>query len=258
MSKVTSYQIKEALARKHEDREFFITECKNGPTGVAPGRLLLFDGLAIYKSWTNPKIVGYEIKVSRSDFLSDTKYTQYMPYCHELYFVTPKGMVQRQEVDESLGLMWYNPETQVITTKRKAIYRKIEINANMLLYIIMNRLDSDRHPFHSSKTEYWKDWLENKISNRELGHHVESKLLEQNNELKEEIQRYRHFKERLNEYQEIIKVLENHGIQRWRNVPEALDAALTHSYPPELDTVSNKLHGVIEEIDKLKMKEKVS
>lgn len=35
MSSVTSNEIKKALAKKHGDREFFITECKNGPTGVS-------------------------------------------------------------------------------------------------------------------------------------------------------------------------------------------------------------------------------
>lgn len=66
MSNVTSYEIKEALARKHGNREFFMTEVKNGPTGVQDGALLQFDGVAIYKSWTRPCIRGYEIKVSRS------------------------------------------------------------------------------------------------------------------------------------------------------------------------------------------------
>ena len=93
MAKVTAFEIKKALGKRHGDREFFITECKNGPTGVARGQLLLFDAIAIYKSWSRPQIRGYEIKVSRRDFLRDAKYTQYLPYCHEFYFVTPTGLV---------------------------------------------------------------------------------------------------------------------------------------------------------------------
>lgn len=255
MQEVTSNQIKAALAKKHGDREFFITECKNGPTGVAPGQLLQFDGLAIYKSWANPQIRGYEIKVSRSDFLRDAKYSRYLPYCHEFYFVTPAGMVQRQEIEENIGLIWYNPETGALTTKKKAVHRKIEVDANMLLYIIMTRLESDRLPFYNSKVEYWRDWLENKINNRDLGHRVRSKLLDQIGELSGENQKYRHFKEERDEYGKIMEVIRKHGIRSWHNVPEALDDALSRSYPPELDVIQNQIQVAINEIEKLKAKE---
>jgi hypothetical protein len=80
MQNVSALEIKKALAKKHGNREFFITECKTGPTGRG---MLQFDGLAIYKSWARPNIVGYEIKTSRSDFLRDNKYTRHMPYCIE-------------------------------------------------------------------------------------------------------------------------------------------------------------------------------
>ena len=248
---VTSSDIKKALAKKHGDREFFITDCKNGPTGTG---LLQFDGLAIYKSWAHPNIVGYEIKVSRSDFLRDAKYSRYLPYCHEFYFVTPTGMVQRQEVEESIGLIWYNPTTGSLTTKKKAIHRNIEINAEMLLYIIMNRLDSDRLPFHSTQAEYWKDWLNNKISNRELGWQVKSKLLNQIRELEQENRRLKDAKEELDEYNKILKVMKKHGLNTWYNVAETLDTALSRPYPAELDTVLNQLQTAIKEIDKLKAK----
>lgn len=258
MSSVSSNEIKIALAEKHGDREFFMTEVKNGPTGVAAGELLQFDAVAIYKSWSRQQIRGYEIKISRSDFLRNAKYSRYLPYFHEFYFVTPTGMVQRQEVEENIGLIWYNPQTGGLTTKKKAVYRDIEIDALMLYYIIMYRLESDRLPFHSTQAEYWKDWLNNKISNRDLGWQVNSKLLNQIRELEQENQRYKHFKEEHKEYEEIIKVIQKHGIRTWRNVPEALEKALTRSYPAELDTVLNQLQVAIKEIDKLKSKEEIS
>lgn len=106
MKNVTSYEIKEALSRKHR-YEFFMTEVKNGPTGVMAGELLQFDAVAIYKSFAHPQIRGYEIKISRSDFLRDAKYPRYRPYFHEFYFVVPQGMVKREELDEGIGLMYY-------------------------------------------------------------------------------------------------------------------------------------------------------
>lgn len=245
----TSSEIKQALAKKHGDREFFITECKNGPTGTG---MLQFDGLAIYKSWAHPNIVGYEIKISRSDFQRDNKFFGYMPYCHELYFVVPTGLIDRMELPAEIGLMYYNPETKTLTTKKKAIHRNIEVNADMLLYIIMNRLESDRLPFHSSNAEYWGDWLAGKISDRDLGYHVRSKLVARLEELERENRSFRHWKEEREELQQIHGILQKHGINSWCNIPEAIDKALTRSYPSELDTVQSQLQRAIEGIEKLK------
>jgi len=175
-----------------------------------------------------------------------------MPYCHEFYFVTPTGLVQRQEVEENIGLIWYNPKTGALTTKKKAIYRDIEISANMLLYIIMNRLDSDRLPFTSNKAEFWKDWLEDKKSNRELGYQVSSKLRKHIDELETEHRNYRHFKEDQEELVEIVRVMEKHGIRSYWKKAEALDEALTREYPAELDRIQNQLKKTIEDIDNLK------
>lgn len=254
MSEVTSNQIKAALAKKHGEREFFMAEVKNGPTGVMTGQLLQFDGVAIYKSWSHPQIRGYEIKVSRSDFLRDIKYSQYLPYFHEFYFVVPAGMVQRQEVEENIGLMWYNPETGVITTKKKAVWRNIEIDALMLLYVIMYRLDSDRLPFHSTKADYWRDWAEGRISDRELGNQVRSKLVTRISELEQENKRYSNFKEDREEHGQIVNIMRKHGLSTWGNVAETFDAALSRPYPAELDTIRSQLANSILSIDKLKEK----
>jgi hypothetical protein len=258
VSDVTSNQIKAALAKKHGDREFFMTEVKNGPSGVGPGELLQFDAVAIYKSWSHPQIRGYEVKVSRSDFLRDIKYSQYLPYFHEFYFVVPAGMVQRQEVEENIGLMWYNPETGALTTKKKAVWRNIEIDALMLLYVIMYRLDSDRLPFYSSQAEYWREWLEGKRSDRELGYQVRSKLVTRINELEQENKRYSNFKEDREEHGQIVNVMRKHGLSTWGNVAETLDAALSRPYPAELDAIRAQLAGSILSIDKLKEKPEVA
>ncbi len=251
MSKVTARDIKIALAKKHQT-EFFLTEVKNGPTGVARGQLLIFDAIAIYKSWSRPQIRGYEIKVSRSDFLRDAKYTQYLPYCHEFYFVTPTGLVQRQEVEENIGLIWYNPEKESFTTKKKAVYRDIEISANMLLYIIMNRLDNERIPFYSKKAEYWEDWLKNKISNRELGWKVRSKLLDRICELEQEIEKYEHAKYIIDEHEKTLEVMNKHEISTWGDMSGNLDKALSRPYPQKLEDAFVRLDATIKKINEVR------
>lgn len=251
MSEVTARDIKLALAKKHQT-EFFLTEVKNGPTGVVRGQLLIFDAIAIYKSWSRPQIRGYEIKVSRSDFLRDSKYSLYLPYFHEFYFVVPSGLVQRQELEENIGLIWYNPATGSLTTKKKAVYRDIEIDAAMLLYIIMNRLENDRIPFYSKKAEYFKDWLKNKISNQDLAWHVKSKLLDQICELKQEVLRLQGANDKLEEYGEILEVMQKHGLNAWYNPAEKLDEALSRPYPRKLDDAFIQLEAVLRKINEVR------
>ena len=161
-AKVTSTDIKRALAEKHW-RDLFLTEVKSGPTQLSvPGGLKILDSLAIRKSWTAPCFTGYEVKISRSDFLRDAKFYTYEELCNCLYIVCPKGMIERTELPESVGLMYYDPEKKTITTRKKAIFRKIEYSPELLLYIIFSRLDSDRYPFFSTKQEYFKEYLARK------------------------------------------------------------------------------------------------
>lgn len=253
MRDVTAYEIKEALSKKHR-QEFFITECKNGPTGVARGELLQFDGVAIYKSWAHPEVRGYEIKVSRSDFLRDAKYPRYRPYFHEFYFVVPQGMVKREELDEGIGLMYYNPDTGAITTKKKAVHQKIELDANFLYYIIMCRLDSDRAPFMLHKEEAFKAWFDGKQSNRELSYRVKSKLLSDNVRLEEEIKKLKRFEEDSRVLHEILAVMGKHGIKTWGRYADALDGALKRTYPPELDSIRSSAQSVVTALDMLKFR----
>lgn len=259
---VSSGQIKRALAKKHEDKEFFLAECKNGPTHVPDAEgLVRFDAVAIHKSWSHPRIVGYEIKTTRRDFMRDAKYTMYLPYVHEFYFVTTAGLVQRHEVEENIGLIWYNPDTGVLTTKKKAVYRKVEISAKMLLYIIMSRLEGDRYPFHSTQAEYWKDWLANKLSNKELGQKVRGELIDRLTRQDREINFYKdHGKDHVRSLERVRGVMAKHGLGNHSDVATLLDRALSKEYPVAFDTIRDQLESSVRnmqkmmtEIDALKM-----
>lgn len=185
---VTAFEIKRALAEKHY-KDFFITECKSGPTQIAAaGTLKILDGLAIKKSWTAPCFTGYEIKVSRSDFLRDAKFYTYEEICNCLYIVCPKGMIDRTELPESIGLMYYDPEKKTITTRKRAIYRKIEYTPELLLYIIFSRLDSDRIPFFSDRRAYFEAYAAGKTENRDLARAVNSRIVADNARMERELE----------------------------------------------------------------------
>ena len=152
---VTAAQILAHLEKKHTQKpcsdihhpslqDAFYAEVKSGRT--RPG-YLRFDAVAIKKSWSKPLITGYEIKVSRFDFLRDKKWPGYQAYCHEFYFVSPPGVVTLDDLPSPehghVGLIYYSPEHDTLFTKRRAMYRKIDLRSqevvNMLYYLCLYR-----------------------------------------------------------------------------------------------------------------------
>src|SRR5688500_474856 len=103
MINITARHIESLLAERHK-ADFFASQVKTGATHTNSD-LLILDGWAMKKSWANPLSIGYEIKISRSDFLSDRKWHRYMPYCNEFYFVTKPGIIRQDEIPPEVGLI---------------------------------------------------------------------------------------------------------------------------------------------------------
>jgi len=246
----TAKDIKLALSTKHH-RDFFMTEVKDGGTvSRKVGDLRILDAVALDKSWAHKCITGYEVKVNRSDFKGDNKFYSYIPLVHAFYIVTPTGLVDRDELPIDVGLIWYNPEKGSLLTKKKPPYRDIEINTDFLLYIIYNRLESDRHPFHSSRTEYFKEWLEQKRENRHIGYEVSKKLRQEVEHLRDKIRKISQFDATSHErkrYDEMMAVIEASGYQ-WGDPANWLAERLKADYPVVLDRVEKELKTAIQTI----------
>ena len=253
---VTSTDIKIALQKKHW-KAFFLTECKSGSTYLTPvGDMKILDALAIRKSWTNPCFTGYEVKVSRSDFLRDSKFYRYEEIVNCLYLVCPKGMIDRTELPESVGLMYYDPDKKTLTTKKKAIYRKIEYSQDLLLYIIFSRLESDRYPFFNSKKEYFEEYIAGKKSSKDLGTMVSSKLAQENKDLIRQLADVNSFKMESDNYREIIRVLKKHGFYYWHPelLADDLDKRLSRTCPEDISSIRLTLEGCVERIKAMEAK----
>lgn len=230
----------------------FFTEVKNGPTWFS-NNLLRLDAVAFKKSWKNPCITGYEVKVDRQDFLRDDKWPGYRQYCHRFYFACPAGLIAPEELPDDVGLIWYNPEKDCIYTKRKAAFRDIKIPWEMLYYLVISRLDSDRHPFFSSRREYLEAWVQDKEDCRFLGYEVRNKmtqlidsLTKQVNDLKKELERQ---KDDIAKAKRIEEILERHGIRTyWWRMEKDLEEALSNAMPPRL---VRSLHTINEEINRI-------
>lgn len=181
---ITAKAILELLRAKHAE-DVFVPECKTGPSqGHDHSR---FDAWVMKKSWANAATIGYEIKVSRSDFLRDQKWPNYLPFCNSLYFVAPRAIILPSEMPEGVGLITVSEGGTRLTTSRKAAYRSIADPAQLLRYILMCRTrittesESYRGVTREESAAQWAAWLAEKGSARDVGHRVSKALGERIN-----------------------------------------------------------------------------
>jgi hypothetical protein len=175
---------------------------------------------------------GYEIKVSRADFLGDNKWPSYLPYCEYFYFVSPQGLIQPEEVSAEVGLMWVTKNGSRLYTKKKAPYRTIELPAKIFIYLLMWRQDK----VTKKNLDYWKEWLETRDEEKEVGCRVSRKLQKLYSDnvvkvqrkqkwLEEEISRYKDLKEFL--------VKNNLHVNSW-NIETKVQGILEGNLPSDL------------------------
>jgi len=149
ITKATEKELTFALKERHRKRgDYFGSQIKMGSAGNK-----ILDGLAIPITWSPRTIIGYEIKVTRSDFLSDQKYPHYMETCNLFYFVAPKGLIKKDELPKRVGLLEYN--NGKLRQVKRAVYEKVDVNVDMLLHCIFYKLQEYERP--KSRQEHLDD-----------------------------------------------------------------------------------------------------
>ena len=107
-------------------------------TGVAIGSVMLQRGcpvpdvLTAQKSYTDPKLTAYEVKVSRADFQSDMrsgKWLRYQEVTNRVLFAVPKGLVDPKEVPSGAGLIVWNPERKAWRCLRAGRLAQVDLAA---------------------------------------------------------------------------------------------------------------------------------
>lgn len=179
---MTADQIVKLLAEKHQ-KDVFVSECKDGSSW---GNHLRMDAWAMARSWVHPCMYGYEVKVSRADFLGDNKWPGYLPLCNLFSFVAPRGIIQPSELSEGVGLLEVASTGTMLRTIRKSTYREIEPPSDLLKYILMcrakvvgprfHRMDEDEDEDEEDPAEFWREWLTKKQDMRDIGYQVSKRL----------------------------------------------------------------------------------
>lgn len=125
-------------------------------------------------------MLGFEVKVSRSDWLRDKKVIDYLPMCHYLYIVAPKGIVEHSELSDGIGLMEPIGDGSRLVIRRKAVWRDIALPGELMVYVLMCRAVITRERAVAPRSEYIMDglrrWVEGKHERHELSYAVRSKI----------------------------------------------------------------------------------
>ncbi|MCL8207238.1 MAG: hypothetical protein K6V97_04070 [Actinomycetia bacterium] len=221
---MTPEEILRVLQRRHANDLWFL-EVKDGATLTRAHRRL--DALAIRPSWSKPRFVGYEVKVSRHDFLRDDKWDGYVPLVHQFSFACPWGVIGREEIPEGIGLYWVKPDGTIRQVRRPVLRPMDRLPAELLYYLVLSRLQPDRHPWWSDRREYLAAWVEDKAARHELGRRVGSKLAQQVAHLQAELDQERRARYAVeSDWKAVKRVLDRHGLPtgEWAH---RLDEALT-------------------------------
>ena len=184
MKQITANDIKRLLAVKHS-KDIFVTECKNGQSWGG-NRLMILDAWAMRRSWSPLTTIGYEIKVDRSDYERDNKWTRYTPYVHEFYFVCPAGLIKKSEMPRGVGLIWTTLNGEKLITKLKAVRYEPEPrkHLDLLYYVLMARtvIVADMHAANAGfiaepdRLGKMREWVETAEKRRELAYFVNAHI----------------------------------------------------------------------------------
>lgn len=162
--------LKQRLRERHVE-DLFAAEALTGSGGS-----MRFDGWAMEPTWQRERCVGYEIKVQRSDFMGDKKWTGYLPYCSEFFFVCPTGLIRAEELPPEVGLLWATANGSKLYQKKAAIPRPIapEPLAVMLRHVLMWRYQ--RHGGGRTGREGAEAWLRDMEDGAELDHKLKAAI----------------------------------------------------------------------------------
>lgn len=80
----------------------------------------------------------YEVKVDRGDFNHDIrtgKYERYLKAAHQVFFATPAGLVKKEEIPDSCGLITRTPKIWRVV--KSAPRNEIEVPRNLMIALLI-------------------------------------------------------------------------------------------------------------------------
>jgi hypothetical protein len=186
MSKHSALRLcQRSLEIKHANDVCF-AEVKCGPS-FGSGCTPRIDFIACAKSWSKLCITGYEIKVDRQDFLRDSKWGNYLEYCHRFYFACPKGLIRPEETPDPAGLVWCSEKGARVV--KSTAHKPVDVSWELLYYLILWRSDTkdynDPARAKEQRAARLEGWLEKKERFSNLAWMVNERIAEKIKDLGE-------------------------------------------------------------------------
>lgn len=253
-----------AMLEKRHSKDVILTEIS---LGVNRQRM---DAWAMIPSYSGGFAIGYEIKVTRSDFLHDRKMQDYLAYCHQAYLVVPSLKIASiDELPDGYGLLVVAGSR--LLTKVKAPVRQVDIPEDFYQALITNRLRRDYNAYSPDEMEIrrrvervgnFKDYLEGKRELKDIGYAVSEKLDRDIRRLRTRELTLEGDREVLNDekkaFQELVKMVEDStgidirsSLGRWGRVEDAASKIVRKLTAPQYDLFV-RIEALYEDMLKLK------
>jgi len=97
---------------------------------------------------------GFEIKMSRADFLRDSKWSAYTRFLSSLSIVCPEGLIKPEEIEKPFGLLWVT-ETRFQWKKRPCNFQERRNLAWLWTYIRILEVEVPRMKMEINRL-YWQ------------------------------------------------------------------------------------------------------
>lgn len=164
------------LAQRHS-KDVWVPGCAVGSRAQGCREL---DGWALLRTWSPITTIGYEVKVSRSDWLRDQKVGEYMGRVHLMYVVAPKGVVRVEELPAGCGLLEVTDNGRRLLTRVKPVRNPEPDDRRLLLYVLMcrARVVADWHEANQAGPglDFWRGVAERKVESHLVGRLVSKRV----------------------------------------------------------------------------------
>lgn len=221
---MTADQLSKLLKARHSG-DVFIPQCKMGSAG---SRVL--DGWALLPTWSPRTAIGYEIKVSRSDWLKDQKFDEYRGACDLFFVVAPRGIVLSTELPHGVGLLepigTGDGQRLVMRTKAARIEADPVKLCRLMAYALMwKRVGGDPDDDRGRRAEVWRKWAQDKDRLSIIGCSVRGRMRQILTEAIEASERAAREVEMLRDAAEALRELGiKPGYDRWDSMRRIKDA----------------------------------
>ena len=160
------------------------TDMQLGPSGSARP-----DVYTIEKTYSALRARVFEVKVSRSDFLSDVtsgKYLRYAAFAGSITFATPAGLISKAEVPKGCGLITRSPDGVWRYQKKPTLQPTPELPQLAWLKLVIDGCARERENLRLSRIgpRSSNEWVEQRRMREKAGAELGKALVDRDHALR--------------------------------------------------------------------------